>query len=256
VLVMALLGATLTGVGLAARAEAPVAAPSPGKLSNLRVCGSTAFSRSRAQCTRDERRTTLVSNRISCSVDADVARPALIRPRTTYNGRAISFRPSRLPRGEWSYWINHDLKINLPLPGGTWGCSFTFGRATVRASFRSGGPTGAIVNTAACRGENTVAYDDGFRVCRSDESGAPLPGTNSAYCYAVYPNETGRLARLAVVSDGEVLQEVEFRIGEPLWIGVVFVSAPPGQRLPAGSYSCEYHLDGSLAAAKPFTLLG
>jgi hypothetical protein len=230
----------------------------PGTFSKLRVCSSTAFSRAQRRCTKDERGTPLVSNRISCSVDLSVRRPNVLRRQWLYEGQPVAFAPLRIgERGRWSFWINENLKINLPLPGGRWACSYSFGSAKVKASFTSAGPVGEIVNTAACRLENTLVHGNGLRVCRSDESATPMQPTSSVWCFATYPSDKGRDASIAVASAGKVLGEVSFTVGGPLWLGVATASAPAGQSTVApGSYSCQYSLDGALVTEKPFEVLG
>jgi hypothetical protein len=133
------------------------------------------------RCTKDERNNVISSNRVTCSVDVHARRAARLRQWVRFEGEVAPYPAARVPRGRWSYWINTDFKINLPVPGGQWECSFALGDKTLTAKFRSGGPTGEIVNTAACREQLTVADNSG-RTCLRDESGAPMPATRAVYC--------------------------------------------------------------------------
>src|SRR5437763_756061 len=157
----------------------------PASFRNLRVCSYGAFSRAQDRCTKDERGVVLVSNRISCSVDIIVRKTAVLRSQMTYLGQTISFGPATFypSRSAQRWWIDLNLRAALPLPGGSWSCRFSMGSARVGASFETDGPTGDIVDTAACRGADTVRFGSG-RACLTDESSSPIPPTDSLWCYA------------------------------------------------------------------------
>ena len=225
------------------------------KISNLRVCSSTAFSKRLGRCTKDERSTPIVSNRITCSVALTVARTSKLRQWMRYEGQLVPYPSNSVQPGRWTFWINQDYKINLPVPGGAFECGFAIAGKKITAAFTSGGPKGDVVNTAACTDENTIPYGDG-RVCRSDQSASPLPATDRLQCYAMYPMATGKVARIAVVSGTDVLDEISFTPDSPLWYGWISVDSPSGGTFAAGRYACQYFLDGVLVAEKPFDVLG
>lgn len=243
-------------VALAAGAAASPKGSVQVTLAKPRVCGSTAFSRKQGRCTKDERATPIVSNRISCSIDVTTTRPVRLSAWFKYGGEVIPWGTSRVPRGSWTYWIAYDIKINLPVPGGAWECGYSVGTRRATTRFTSGGPVGDVVNAAACRRERTIPYGEGFRTCLADESAAPMAATDAVFCQVELPNVAGKVARLVLVSNEEVLEEVSFEVEGVLWFGYVFAQAPSGQRLPAGRYACRYYLDGALVAEKPFELLG
>jgi hypothetical protein len=225
----------------------------PAVFRNLRVCSSTAFSRLDGRCTKDERRIPLVSNRISCSVDILVRKPGLLRWRFVYEGEGTPLRQRFLAPGTHDYWINEDLGIDQPLPGGHWGCAFSFGGAAIQASFTSGGPTGRIVDTAACREANLLVRG-GYRACRTDESAAPIPATNSIWCFGVFAGATTMDVELQIVSNERILRSISFIVGGPIWAGWVHLTAPPGENIAPGSYACRFSLDDGTVSEKPFEI--
>jgi len=224
-------------------------------LHDLRVCGATSFSRELQECTADESAAVLTSNRITCSVEVDLDAPARLQAWMTYNGARIDFAPADLQPGQYTRWSNENLKIDRPLPGGAWTCGFTLSGTTLTASFKTDGPVGDVVNTAACRYASTVRFGSG-RVCRTDESPAPIPATNAIACYATYPSAAGKFARLTIVRGGRVVQAASQRIGVPLAWAWIWTKAPRGSTLPGGSYECRYWLAGKPVAKKPFRLKG
>ena len=246
-LVLAIVGGLFT-IGSGALAQ-----PGPPTLHDLRVCGATTFSRELQECTSDESASVLVSNRITCSIEVDLTVAADLDSWMTYDAARIAFPSVRLEPGSYPRWINESLKIDRPLPGGAWTCGFTLAGSTLTASFRTEGPVGDVVNTAACRYSTTIRYGSG-RVCRSDESAAPIQRTNAVACYATYPNASGKLARLTILRAGGVIQATSFRPSGPLNWAWVWTKAPPGKTLPGGKYACNYWLAGKLAASKPFRL--
>ena len=236
-------------------AGSAVSAQSTPVLHDLRVCGATKFSRELQECTSDESASALTSNRVTCSAEVDLDGPAMLERSMTYNGASIPFDPDELEEGSYPIWINENLKIDRPLPGGSWTCALAVADTKVTASFTMNGPTGEVVNTAACRYSSTVRYGSG-RVCKRDESASAIPATNAVACYATYPSASGQLARLTIVRSGRVIQSTSIRFRTPMTWAWVWTKAASGLKLPGGRYACRYWLDGKLIASKPFTLDG
>lgn len=257
--------AVAVGLGLAsaigppgsAAERVPTRVAGKAKLSELRVCTSTAFSRSQSRCTKDERMIALLTNRITCSVKVVIVGRATIRGHITYNRHvAYELKPIPLRDEKTHVWMNENIKINQPLPGGSWGCVFTLASARAAVSFTSGGPTGPIVDTAVCGPTNTATFGvSGFRFCLSDQSGAPLAATNPVYCSAVYPDDTGHSATIDITFQGRSLATpVNFSLDGTLLLGYAYYQVPGGQNLQPGDYSCRFSLDGTLVTEKPFQI--
>lgn len=229
-------------------------AQSEPALHDLRVCGATNFSRKLQGCTTDESALSLASNRVTCSVEVDLQENANLEARMTYEGARIPFQTTPLGPGTYTRWINENLKLDRPLPGGSWTCGFTLAGTSLTASFHTDGPTGDVVNTAACRYANTVRFGSG-RVCRTDESGAAIPTSARILCSATYPSAVGKLARLAIVRGGRTVASTSFTVRVPLTGAWVWARTPVGT-LRGGKYACRYLLAGKLVASKPFLLDG
>src|SRR6476646_6011321 len=112
----------------------PCAAPSlgvthaagPDRFVGLRVCGATAFSRSEARCSRDERHTAITSNRISCSARLVAKQSGVWRARFRYAGAVEPWgRGGKVAKGGDVLLVaNANIRTNQPLPGGDWACEF------------------------------------------------------------------------------------------------------------------------------------
>jgi hypothetical protein len=171
----------------------------------------------------------------------------------TYEGEDMDYGQTMFTPGSWWWWTNTDVVINMPLPGGKWGCSFSFGGKTLSATFVSGGPTGPVVDTAACRGSHLLAFGR-FKSCRTDESAAPITATDSVWCYGVFAGDTGKAARVELVSGQQTLQTTTFTVRGPIWSGWVGLTGSAGQNLAPGSYACRFWLDNALVTEKPFEI--
>jgi hypothetical protein len=247
-----LLGATaasaLTGVALA---EGAFSQASPATLDKLRVCTYESFSRSQARCSKDRRADVLRSNRFACSADVLLRRPARVHARMTYRGQLqYAYTTRLLAPGPSHWWIATNIKMNQPLPGGTWGCDFSVGRTRLAAAFRSGGPTGPVVDLAVC--PVTEALQTGpLLICSSDRS-ASIRSNDPIICNGVYVGQRGKTDRIDLLSGQAMLAAGRAGyVDAPVWIAYQQFSAQP-----AGDYSCGFSVDGTRLAEKPFRVAG
>jgi hypothetical protein len=79
-----------------------------------------------------------------------------------------------------------------------------------------------------------------------------LAPTDSVWCYGVFAGATTKEARLEIASGDRTLQSTSFTVGGAIWTGWVSLTAPAGQKIAAGSYTCRFWLDGRLVQEKPF----
>jgi hypothetical protein len=236
--------APAAGSGVAAREQAGP----HGRLSDLRVCAYEAFSRKQARCTRDMRGTVLSTNRLSCSIEVSVRRPARLHASMTYLGQVqYEFTTDVLDRGPWRWWIAVDIEIDKPIPAGAWTCGFDLRGAVRRASFTSGGPRGAVVNLAACT-TGRARDHGGFVACLSDESSSSFAPGVEVVCNGDFVDRRGRLVRIDLVSDGSIVDRGRSSLARaPLWIMTEpFVPPRPG------AYTCRFTAGDEVVGELPF----
>jgi hypothetical protein len=221
---------------------------------NLRVCAKAAFNESERCCTKDQRRTPLVSSFFACSADVVVRRSSRLRLQWTYEGADVPAFIVTVSRRYRRYWLYLDVGADFPLPGGSYRCGFAVGHAKKTANFKSAGPTGDAVDLAACDGANTNDYG-GFLICRYDESARPISASTSIVCNAVYPNATGKTSAIEILRDGQlVAPPKESHINAPLRQVDNSFAAPHGMTLKAGNYECRFSLDHTVVAHKQFEI--
>jgi hypothetical protein len=247
--------AALFAGALVPSGEGGTAAVPAGRLSQLRVCPYESFDRVAQTCKRDQRRTTLFSTRFACSAAVDVRTPGRLLVRMLYNGEvAYQFTTRPMPIGVSHPWIAYNLGT-VPLPGGSWACDFTFAGKTIRAAFRSRGPTGTIIGAAVCGGNETIRFGSSRRLlaCRSDRSGSTI-AASEVVCSGVLPGSASKELRIALLSGGtEVGEPYAGPIGGTLWLVWATFTPPGGGRTFApGAYVCQFSVDGVTVAEKPF----
>jgi hypothetical protein len=224
----------------------------PDRFRELRVCGATTFSRSLGRCTRDERRTAIASNRISCSVTLLAQQSGVWRARFHYAGAVEPWgRGGKVAKGANSLVLSTNIRTNQPLPGGKWTCEFAFRSARAAAAFRSGGPEGKIVDTAVCPESAVLSYGR-QKVCASDHSGRLLPLSEPVYCSAVFARAGGRSAQIQFLQkDGSAVWVWNFDIPWPtVYQNYAFTTAIRTE----GDYVCRFTLDDGYAVDKPFRI--
>jgi hypothetical protein len=251
VLFVLVVSAAAVTAGMSGRASAE---PSRTSFSDLRVCGATSFSRSQSHCTRDERRLHITSNRISCSVTLFAKEPGVWRTRFTYDGHVDPWTTGgKVVVGTNLLWHNTNVGTNLPVPGGSWGCEFSFQTTKAALAFKSGGPTGQIVDAAVCPASDVLSRH-ALRRCAKDNSGTPLPGSERIYCSAVYAHPTSDTAKIEVLTaDGTLIKTTNLRIGKPtVSQGFGFVNS--SKLKSHGRYLCRFTLGNGTTVVKRFRI--
>jgi hypothetical protein len=232
----------------------------PAYFSNLRVCAYQAFSRAHGWCTRDQRARVLVSSKFACSVKFRAIRPERLHARIAYEGKPVYQYTTRiLGRGPWSWWISENVGAT-PLPGGRWGCDFSFGSSRAGTSFRSGGPTGPVIGAAVCDAKDSLFYaHDRIRVCKTDESTRPIRATDRILCSAVFVKQVGKKGEVQLLADGmDAAKPDVATLPSPLSIWwTVFAPGTPaaGGTFAAGDYVCRFSVNGISLGEKPFQIL-
>ncbi len=253
--------AGVLGLALGAHGAPGTAAVQPNTFQEVRVCAYEAFSLRQQRCTRDQRTQLLVSSRFGCSVIFDVRQRATFREQMVYEGQKVTGLMRTLPPGSYGYWMAASTYSTLPNPGGRWRCLFSLGAVRTSVSFRSGGPTGAIVDTAICRFYAALVRRDGFPDCQTDESLMPIPPTKGVICQALYPLDAGKTAEIDVHTTNEpgFGRSHSLIVRGPLWKAYAVLRASdagPGSSLPPGDYVCRFKLDGALVGEKAFQITG
>jgi hypothetical protein len=177
----------------------------------------------------------------------------------TYGGATTYEYTTRvLAPGVQRWWIAYNVGT-LPLPGGDWSCQFSFGPASARVNFKSGGPTGTIINAAACAGTDTIRYgaSSAFRACRPDRSGGSIPVTDEIVCSAVAPNSVSKELTIQLISgDVDVVAPQVDMVSFPVWIAQHAFKPPSSQKTFAvGDYVCRFSIDGIPVAETPLHLV-
>jgi hypothetical protein len=133
----------------------------------------------------------------------------------------------------------HDTKM----PAGPYPCRFALGGHHLGASFRSGGLTGNLLGPSIC----LAAHRVGSNECPSDESGSPLPATDSLACDAVFARERGQTATVELRDSlGHVLQAQQDSLAYPITeAGATFTSGAGA--VAAGTYDCHFSVAGNQA---------
>jgi hypothetical protein len=178
----------------------------------------------------------------------------------TYEGTPVYEYTTRiLGSGPWSWWISENIG-STPLPGGRWGCDFSFGSANTGARFRSGGPMGAVIGAAVCDARHSLVYaHHRIRVCKSDESARPILATKRILCSAVFVKQVGKMGRVQLLAGGaDAARPDAANLPSPLSIWwTAFAPAAPaanGTFVP-GDYVCRFSVDGLPVVEKPFQII-
>jgi hypothetical protein len=249
-MLLATVGVVGAGV-LGPTALGDAGAPRPDRFVELRVCGATAFSRSLGRCSKDERRTPITSNRISCSARLRASQSGVWRFRFSYNGAADPWIPAdRFAKGDdgvVSAYTN--IRTSQPLPGGNWTCEFAFRSARAAVSFKSGGPVGKIVSTTVCPESDVLTYGRDAKTCATDHASKPLPLSEPVYCTAVFAGVRGQSAQIQFLQDdGSPVWVWNFDIPWPVYQNYAFTSSIKVE----GDYLCRFKLGDGTTVDKPF----
>jgi hypothetical protein len=232
----------------------------PANFSHLRVCAYPAFSLASKRCIKDQRARILVSSKFACSTTIHVRRPKRLRVRMTYRGEPVYQYTSRiLGTGSSDWWISENLG-STPLPGGRWGCDFSFGSARAGASFRSGGPTGAVIGAAVCNAKDSLFYaHHRIRACMRDESTRPIPATSRILRSAVFVEQVGKKGEAQLLAGGKDAAKPDLAtLPSPfsIWWTAFAPAAPAadGSFVP-GDYVCRFSVNDVSAVEKPFRII-
>jgi hypothetical protein len=156
-----------------------------------------------------------------------------------------------LPPGRSRWWIATSLKLDQPLPGGAWGCSFAIGRRRLAASFRSGGPTGRVVDLAVCRAVHALR-SGAASICPRDESGTPFLATDAIVCNGVLVGQQGKTEAIDLAAQASpVIAGTRVRITTP-----VFIAFQLFDHGHTGDNSCVFLVDGTQLTERTFTVGG
>jgi RDD family len=224
---------------------------SPDGLSDLRVCRDEAYDEGEGECTDDQREQPLSGRAVYCSAKVGGREGERFTGRLLYEGE-LFFTGGRTLAGEGTVWVNVDLGESLP--GGDWSCELSVGSDTVSARFQGTGPARKIAGLAACPTANTVLAGS-VRVCREDESGAPLSSIDSVTCSTTVFGGTGEVIRVDFLYEGrETGLTVRRQILGPLEEFEAYLTRQPS--LLAGDYTCRFFLAGEHVGEKQFSIAG
>jgi hypothetical protein len=248
---------TVLCVSLAAGvAAAALRAASAPRFISARVCPYEQFSRRLYQCTRDSRATPLTTNKFTCSTVVDTDQPVDVRFRVSYDGGPVTgWRPLHIRSGATPLWFAYSVGTNLPLPAGSWTCTFIAGAAKLTIPFHTHGQTGDVVDLAICAGQDTIGpVRNG--VCRKDESTAGLPATSTVLCSVYVTHHVGSIPTIEIL-DGAGATLFTYSgnpIASTLW--AVWTWYTPGAGFTPGQYACRVSVDGQVAVTRSFAING
>lgn len=245
----------VTVLAMAAAATAGQAGVRSSRFFSTRVCPYPQFSQALARCTSDWRATAFRSSRFTCSTDLAAPLGTVVYFRATYNGApAGSWEPltDNYPLTRFWFWRNV-IPPTLPLPGGTWTCDLRAGKTETSITFQTTGPTGDVVDFAACDSSDTTG-DPANGECKSDES-AGVAETGDIVLSLEVLNHIGAKTTLelvdptgAVVRSAPVERPLSFAMNR-VWWHAIFPT-----NMMAGTWECRVLLDGTQVALEPFTI--
>jgi hypothetical protein len=251
ILVGAVATVSLAGVGSAIGTSAELTQRPPATLSNLRVCPYESFSHSLHRCTRDFRASVLTSNRFACSIAVLLRRRVQIHGRLTYEGLTqFTATSGALPPGSYRSSIATNIKMNQPLPGGAWACAFSVDGVRRTAAFRSGGPTGPVVDLVACPAAHAIHVGLEL-ICPSDQSSS-IPSSDFVVCNGLYVGQRGKTESIDLLSSGTIIAAgLDNLVDAPVWLAYQRFNPQA-----AGDYSCRFSVRGAPLADKTFRVSG
>jgi hypothetical protein len=177
----------------------------------------------------------------------------------SYDGGQIGgWRPLHVYAGTTPVWFAYNIGTNLPLPAGTWTCTFTLGSVHVSVPFTTNGPTGEVVDFTTCADSNTIgSYKNG--ICRTDQGSAGLPSTGVIICSLDITNRIGSTPKIDFLDPtGAVLfSHTGHTITKTLWPLWAWTSAPgPSPSFAPGTYACRVSIDGNDVITRSFAVAG
>ena len=160
------------------------------RLHDVRACSYPFFRKRRPRfCVKDESGGTLDSNTFACSLDVEIGKAEIRTWRVTYDGALVYSAQTALEPGSYIAWVWLSLITGVPQPGGAWKCEYTLGPERASAAWRSGGPTGQVVDVVACdeSGLHVAAFDPLFGECRSYPGLTVFQSPRAIACTAAIP---------------------------------------------------------------------
>jgi hypothetical protein len=240
--------AMISAAALAGHAPArPAVASAP--VGAVRVCAAAGYSESAALCRRSPKRPVLSGPVAACSIAGPRAALAHVKAEMTYRGAVVDAKTTALVvRGSKSMSVR--VALGVPLPAGTWTCSFRGRYVHVRQTFRTTGRTGTLVDAGVCDDADAPAFtDDDPILCRPGAD--PRATTRFWLCSALVPAAKGATVEVHLVrDDADVVPPQRVAVRSPL---TVVALADDGEtQLEPGSYACRFTL-GRTTVEVPFT---
>ena len=220
------------------------------RLEAVRVCGASALDVGAGECTKDESGKPLRSSQFNCSARAQASSGEQFAGRFLYRGQPFPAFGTNVGSKRRGVYVFLTAGPN-PMPGGSWACELQVGPERVRKAFKSAGPTAPILHLAACRISRTVLAGQ-VRVCRRDESRAPLPATESVTCSAVFAGGQGKTATIAFLREGKKAFAGSFQL--PLPVTAAGPRLDPAPKLQSGKWACRWSLAGRVLGVKQFRI--
>lgn len=253
--------------GTAGTGAPPTSQPSgsgSATLSDVRACAWDDFDTGAGHCRRNRAGTSFQAAQIACSaaVATTGGEPA-VRFSLMYDGKEVAETNAQLQSNDskgYSAYAGFGLGGDVKLPGGQWGCQFQVSQQRKSASFRLDGPTGQLLYSSACSGDD-VASANGLILCTRDETQISSP--SSVACTAVVANAQGKQVRLDVsyqASGGGQPASRSFNgTADSALFGASGQVRPQdlgisGSTMSAGSYTCTWSVDGAQVGQKKFTV--
>jgi hypothetical protein len=218
-------------------------------LSELRVCGSSAFDKRMGRCDRSIL-SGVRSSTLYCSVKTTEHSGDRFTGSFAFKGRPFPTQSGTVRSDGWVYTF---LTIGGgSFPAGPWTCSVAAGSEKAQLGFTTGGSTAVVSSAAACLTSRTVLAGT-VRACMVDNGTRRLPATSAVTCSAVYSLASGSSAKVDVLYEGDstgltVVRKV------PLPVSVFGVQVTKAGGLPPGDYACVFSLDGKRRVTKTFSL--
>jgi hypothetical protein len=240
--------AMVAAAAVAGHAPARPAAAS-ASVGAVRVCGAAGYSESGAVCRRSPKRPVLSGSLAACSVTGPRAALAGVKAQMAYRGALVDVGTTALVvRGSKSMSVR--VALGVPLPAGTWTCSFRGPHVRLQQTFRTTGRTGALLDAGACDDADAPAFTDGDPIlCRPGAD--PKTTTRFWLCTALVPAAKGATVDVHLVRDGaDVVPPRRVGVRSPLAVAAL---ADDGEtQLEPGAYACRFVL-GRTTVEVPFT---
>ncbi|MBM3677332.1 MAG: hypothetical protein FJW96_05535 [Actinobacteria bacterium] len=243
---VALVAVSLAGLALLA---VPASGGASAGITQVQVCGAGAFALGDARCATDER-AAVRGDTLNCAARVTGLAGSTYTGSFSYRGRSFPTQTGVVPGDGWVYTR---LAIRGgDFPAGKWTCRIAAGGSRIVVPFETQGATGPVTSVSACPTSATVVHS-GVRACRADRSTRPFPPTSRITCSSVYALARGKAASARLLYDGKATGLALERT-LPLPVSTFGMQVTRKGGLPAGSYACEFSLDGKQVATHRFSI--